>query len=167
MIKTWKDRIAIDYPHPFDRPEKEYMQAEIDDLRSENERLTRAKYQLEKERGEMVVGNTTVAGHMEELRAKLAALEGQEPVGWMHVDGFAELLAGKMQRVSPKPSNMGYAPLYLAAGATQQGEAIAKFTASQESLPPEMLEVLHQVPYTRTEVADVVANSKRFQGEVK
>jgi len=33
-IKTWQQRIASDYPHPTDRPEKEYMQAEIDELRT-------------------------------------------------------------------------------------------------------------------------------------
>lgn len=34
-VKTWQEHIAADYPHPFDRPEKEYMQAEIDALRAE------------------------------------------------------------------------------------------------------------------------------------
>jgi len=41
-IKTWQQRIASDYPHPTDRPEKEYMQAEIDELRAENSKLRAA-----------------------------------------------------------------------------------------------------------------------------
>jgi len=34
LEKVWAQRIASDYPHPTDRPEKEYMQAEIDELRT-------------------------------------------------------------------------------------------------------------------------------------
>ena len=52
----------------------------------------------------------------ESIRELVDALEAaqlaREPVAWMHVDGFAELAAGKSQIVYPKPANMGYAPLH-------------------------------------------------------
>ena len=52
----------------------------------------------------------------ESIRELVDALEAAqlagEPVAWMHVDGFAELAAGKSQIVYPKPANMGYAPLH-------------------------------------------------------
>lgn len=48
----------------------------------------------------------------QETPFNIAAQPAGEPVAWMHVDGFAELAAGKSQIIYPKPANMGYAPLH-------------------------------------------------------